>query len=354
MSYINFKGTVKKINLKSAEETEITISIPASELDGQYNTLQAMLELKVIGGLDSQIVTYKVLKNAKTGKPLTKYTVDGNGVVSATEPEGEQLSMDLGLPPEKVEVKADPEQIDLEIIQDFILSGLAPNFNDMDYDFLEITERLTSGDSYLKIATDVGMGVGVFVVMVEEYRKRVAPMAAKWDEWRKGQEPTTPTASEPAAADGNQSEVDEETKQDGGEESAYDARMEPDWLDGEGQSSGEPAEGQGEPSADGKTGEVVEEGSEERQDSEGAGTPEDVSKDDLEAFILTNRPVYDDIEIDGTPILFPELLQERLELKKTWKEIAEEKEVSPSVLSAKWGAYKKRVARKMKGDGGAA
>ncbi|MGG4207014.1 hypothetical protein ABEW60_21960 [Paenibacillus jamilae] len=28
------------------EETEITISIPASELDGQYNTLQSMLELK--------------------------------------------------------------------------------------------------------------------------------------------------------------------------------------------------------------------------------------------------------------------------------------------------------------------
>ncbi|WP_339314618.1 hypothetical protein [Paenibacillus sp. FSL R10-2734] len=80
-----------------------------------------------------------------------------------------------------------------------------------------------------------------------------------------------------------------------------------------------------------------------------------MSKDELEAFILANRPIYDDIEINGTPILFSELLQERLEQNKTWKEIAQEKEVSPSVLSAKWGAYKKWVERKMmKGDGGAA
>lgn len=82
---------------------------------------------------------------------------------------------------------------------------------------------------------------------------------------------------------------------------------------------------------------VGEEKQGEGQNPEGTNAPEEVSKDALEAFILTNRPIYDDIEIDGTPILFPELLQERLELNKTWKEIAQEKEVSPSVLSAKWG-----------------
>ncbi|MEK4853857.1 hypothetical protein NST04_28740 [Paenibacillus sp. FSL H7-0756] len=350
MSYINFKGTVKKINLKSAEETEITISIPAAELDGQYNTLQSMLELKVIGGLDSQIVTYKVLKNAKTGKPLTKYTVDGSGVVSAAEPEGEQLSMDLGLPAEQIEVKADPEQIDLGVIQDFILSGLAPRFDDMDYDFHEITERLVSGDTYLKIAADIGMGVGVFVVMVDDYRKRVAPMAAKWNEWRKGQAPVAPPTVEPAAEDADQTEGETESEQSGGE--GDNAELEPKQPDGDGQSgSSDPEEAKGTPVADGQTGG----GTGEEPDATETSPGEEVSKDDLEAFILTNRPVYDDIEINGTPILFPELLQERLEKNKTWKEIAQEKEVSASVLSAKWGAYKKRVERKMmKGDGGAA
>jgi hypothetical protein len=337
MSYINFKGTVKKINLKSAEETEITISIPASELDGQYNTLQSMLELKVIGGLDSQIVTYKVLKNAKTGKPITKYTVDNGGVVSVAGPEGEQLSMDLGIPPEKVEVKADPEQIDLEIIQEFILSGLAPRFDDMDYDFLEITERLANGDTYLKIAADVGMGVGVFVVMVDEYRKRVAPMAAKWDEWRKGQA-TAESAAAESAAEPNVEQAGAETdKQSGdeGEDPDGDAesrdREEDDIADMDNSSNEEVSgENQNDGTADGPSGEA------------------EVSKEALEAFILETRPIFEDISLD-----FPTLLQQRREEGKTWMQIATSIGLTSGQLTTKWSAYKKKVAKQMK-NGGAA
>ncbi|MCP3808451.1 hypothetical protein NLX78_14525 [Paenibacillus sp. Lou8.1] len=325
MSYINFKGTVKKINLKSSEETEITISIPASELDGQYNTLQSMLELKVIGGLDSQIVTYKVLKNARTGKPITKYTVDDGGVVSVAKPEGEQLSMDLGLPPEKVEVKADPEQIDLEVIQDFILSGLAPRFDDMQYDFVEITERLADGDTYLKIAADIGMGVGVFVVMVDEYRKRVAPMAAKWDEWRKGQVDTVPPKDE-EPVNGQQ----EEQQNDDQQEEQEGANTDPSEQTGENESKDDnkPEDDQN-PATD--------------TDSEPV-----VDKEELEEYILKVRPNFDDIPVD-----FPTLLQQRREEGKTWMQIAKSIGLTSGQITTKWTAYKKMVAKQMK-NGGAA
>ncbi|MCV9949282.1 hypothetical protein [Paenibacillus polymyxa] len=323
MSYINFKGTVKKINLKSSEETEITISIPASELDGQYNTLQSMLELKVIGGLDSQIVTYKVLKNARTGKPITKYTVDDGGVVSVAKPEGEQLSMDLGLPPEKVEVKADPEQIDLEIIQDFILSGLAPRFDDMQYDFLEITERLAGGDTYLKIAADIGMGVGVFVVMVDEYRKRVAPMAAKWDEWRKGQANTVPPK------DGGPVNSQEEEQQND------------DHLEEQEGANTDPSEqiGENESKDDNKT----EDDSNPAVDTDSETT---VDKEELEEYILEVRPTFDDIPVD-----FPTLLQQRREEGKTWMQIAKSIGLTSGQITTKWTAYKKMVAKQMKNGG---
>ncbi|MGZ0042086.1 hypothetical protein [Paenibacillus ottowii] len=325
MSYINFKGTVKKINLKSSEETEITISIPASELDGQYNTLQGMLELKVIGGLDSQIVTYKVLKNARTGKPITKYTVDDGGVVSVAKPEGEQLSMDLGLPPEKVEVKADPEQIDLEVIQDFILSGLAPRFDDMQYDFLEITERLADGDTYLKIAADVGMGVGVFVVMVDEYRKRVAPMAAKWDEWRQGQVNTVPP-KEVEPVDGQQEDQQNDDQQEDQDETntfSFEQSGE-----NESDDSGKPEDG---PNAAIDT------------DSDPI-----VDKEELEEYILKARPTFEDIPVD-----FPTLLQLRREEGKTWMQIATSIGLTSGQLTTKWSAYKKKAAKQMK-NGGAA
>lgn len=158
-------------------------------------------------------------------------------------------------------------------------------------------------------------------------------------------------------SDNEHAEGPPEGQQDGAEdepdhaEGDQDESLEPEWLNGEGNGNG--AEGEDDGAAPGEN--TGDENLGEEQDTEGSGTLEEVSKEALESFILTNRPVYDDIEIDGTPILFPELLQQRLEQKKTWKEIAQEKEVSPSVLSAKWGAYKKRVERKMmKGGGGAA
>ncbi|MDN4078173.1 hypothetical protein QYF52_09515 [Paenibacillus polymyxa] len=325
MSYINFKGTVKKINLKSSEETEITISIPASELDGQYNTLQSMLELKVIGGLDSQIVTYKVLKNARTGKPITKYTVDDGGVVSVAKPEGEQLSMDLGLPPEKVEVKADPEQIDLEVIQDFILSGLAPQFDDMQYDFLGITERLAGGDTYLKIAADIGMGVGVFVVMVDEYRKRIAPMAAKWDKWRKGQVNAVPPKDEEPV----NSQQEEQQNDD-----------QPEEQEGANTDSSEQA-GESESKDDNKP-----------EDDSTPDTDTDsepvINNEELEEYILKVRPNFDDIPLD-----FPTLLHQRRKEGKTWMQIAKSIGLTSGQITTKWTAYKKMVAKQMK-NGGAA
>ncbi|GGF82926.1 hypothetical protein GCM10010912_30040 [Paenibacillus albidus] len=358
MSYINFKGTVKKINLKSAEETEITISIPASELDGQYNTLQSMLELKVIGGLDSQIVTYKVLKNAKTGKPITKYTVDGSGVVSTAEPEGEQLSLDLGLPAEKVEVKADPEQIDLEIIQEFILSGLAPRFDDIDYDFHEITERLASGDTYLKIAADIGMGVGVFVVMVDEYRKRVAPMAAKWNEWREGQGQPAPAAAEPTAeTEGDQPAAEKETEQDEDEKSDGNADLEPEWLQGDGQV---PPADQSEQESRGAEGDGSSDSGEAGDGEEADGTDAveanegEVSKEELDAFILADRPIFPEVEYDGQPVPFPDLLEKRLKENKVWREIANENGMTSGQLSSRYSVYRKLAEKKMKGGGGAA
>lgn len=340
MSYINFKGVVKKINLKSAEETEITISIPAEELDGQYNTLQSMLELKVIGGLDSQIITYKVMKNALTGKPLTKYVVDNTGLVSVAQPDGEQLSMDLGLPAEKVEIKAEPVQIDLEVIQEFILSGLAPSFNDLDHDFLEITQRLSEGETYLKLAAEADMGVGVFVVMVDEYRRRVAPMAASWDEWRNGKVKSEPVVKK-EAVDVVSSDVEnpDEVGTEGGSEAAGGS----DETEGN-----DTQEGGSDIETGGDTGK---EDSTDPADPAGA---DESSKEELDAFILASRPIFPEVEYEGQPIPFPDLLEKRLKEDKTWREIANERGMTSGQLSARWSAYRKLATKKKNEGGGAA
>ncbi|WP_019420161.1 hypothetical protein [Paenibacillus sp. OSY-SE] len=91
------------------------------------------------------------------------------------------------------------------------------------------------------------------------------------------------------------------------------------------------------------------ENAEEQGTEDAANTASaEVDKEALEQFILEQRPVFDEIPID-----FPALLEKRLNLNKTWREIANEAGMTSGQLSSKWSAYKKRAAEKMK-DGGAA
>jgi hypothetical protein len=53
---------------------------------------------------------------------------------------------------------------------------MAPNYEDLNHDFNEIRGRLSEDDTYLKLVGEEEMGVGIFVMIVDECRKRVAPL----------------------------------------------------------------------------------------------------------------------------------------------------------------------------------
>ena len=67
-----------------------------------------------------------------------------------------------------------------EIIDAFIISGLAPNFEGMPNKLPDIVKRRLEGESYLKLANELSMSSGQIIEVIDEYRKRVAPLAIKW------------------------------------------------------------------------------------------------------------------------------------------------------------------------------
>ena len=71
-----------------------------------------------------------------------------------------------------------------EIIDAFIISGLAPNFEGMPNKLPDIVKRRLEGESYLKLANELSMSSGQIIEVIDEYRKRVAPLAIKWQEWK--------------------------------------------------------------------------------------------------------------------------------------------------------------------------
>lgn len=339
MAYINFKPTVKAVNLKSDGDIEIKILVPGHEMRGRIEMLHEMIGEKVEAEFASTVVSYNVQINARTSKPVTQYRVDDTGVVHEVKPEGEQVEMELGFPPEKLKIEDKPNSIELQIIVDFILESLAPEYEDLLYDFHIIHDRLSKGETYSRIATDLGISSGKLAEMVEEYRRRVAPLAAKWNEWREGNEPSTSLITEPSTepeqveANPDQEAVSEDQPENAAGTMNLQDEL-PDWMQQSMQDE------QSEQSNSQSNDNVIPDAADIKLS--------EIDREELEQFILTHKPMYPDIEFN-----YPDLLEKR-HTGKSWLDIAKELQVNSSKLKNSWVLYKKRAARQMIDTNGAA
>ncbi|MCQ6301866.1 2-methylcitrate dehydratase [Bacillus cereus] len=194
MAYIEFKPVLKKVNLKPDGKKEIVLEVTDSSLQGKLDSLSEMIDAKVFVSLESMQVNFNVTINAKTNEPVTQYEVDEKGIVQEVKSTFEQIEADFDMPEEKIQTREEKEQADREIIDAFIISGLAPNFEGMPNKLPDIVKRRLEGESYLKLANELSMSSGQIIEVIDEYRKRVAPLAIKWHEWKEQQpEPTEET-----------------------------------------------------------------------------------------------------------------------------------------------------------------
>lgn len=155
-----------------------------------------MIDAKVFVSLESMQVNFNVTINAKTNEPVTQYEVDEKGMVQEVKSTFEQIEADLDMPEEKIQTREEKNKY-REIIDAFIISGLAPNFEGMPNKLPDIVKRRLEGESYLKLANELSMSSGQIIEVIDEYRKRVAPLAIKWHEWKEQQpEPAEETKGE--------------------------------------------------------------------------------------------------------------------------------------------------------------
>lgn len=187
MSYIEFKPTLKKVNLKPDGKKEIVLEVTDSSLKGKLDALSDLIDTKVLIALESMQVSFNVTINTKTNEPIQQYEVDNQGSVNEIKPSFEQLEADFDIPEEKIQTREEKEQADREIVDEFIISGLAPSFDGMPNKMPEIVKRRLEGESYLKLANEFDMSSGQIIEVVDEYRTRVAPLAIKWHEWKEKQ-----------------------------------------------------------------------------------------------------------------------------------------------------------------------
>ncbi|MDH6351897.1 hypothetical protein [Brevibacillus sp. 1238] len=339
MSYMEFKPLVKKVNLKPKGIVEIVLETSITDLQGKIDPLSSMIDRRAEASLDSLVVNYNVAINTKTNKPVVNYKVDDSGVVHEVKPEGEQIEAELGLPKEKILTKEEQEEAERSVIDDFIREGFAPQFDDLPYDFQSIISRKLSGETYMKIASELDMSSGKIVELVDEYRSRVAPMALKWDEWRKGKD--KPKAANEKKEDKPAEQADANTENKNSDSPDDVAASKAD--QGETEGSTHDPEQQGQDASGVSENDADDHGAEKQEDAAAA-----IDKETLEAFILSGQaPVFEEIEYD-----FPALLARR-KAGETWLKIAPTIGTSSTKLQAAWSRYKKLVTDHMaKQNGG--
>ncbi|UAT29959.1 2-methylcitrate dehydratase [Bacillus badius] len=205
MAYIDFKALVKKVNLKPKGVKEIVLEVNGSGLDGKLDKLSEMIDQNVEIQLESLTVMFNVAIDINTNEPIKRYTVDQKGVVSELKEAGKQMEADLGLPIEK-RTKEEEKQMDRDQVDQFILEGLAPNYDDLPKDFSSYVKRRLEGESYSKMATELEISSGKIVDMMDDYRKRIAPLAQAWWDWKQGE----PGAEKDEEAKPNETRQDNE------------------------------------------------------------------------------------------------------------------------------------------------
>ncbi|MCY7470505.1 hypothetical protein MCZ05_13830 [Bacillus safensis] len=189
MSFVNFDGSVKKVNHKPKGVTELVLEISTKDLGNSIQNLAEMIDNDVCVEIESDVVRYNVQINAHTERPIVNYQVDQSGVVhiAEPEPEPEQLEAELGLPVEKPQIEEKPMEIKREVVDQFIQEGMAPEQEGFPENMTDIVKRRIEGESYRKLASELEMSSGAIVDLINDYRATVAPLAEKWWDWKEDQ-----------------------------------------------------------------------------------------------------------------------------------------------------------------------
>lgn len=187
LPYIDFRAHLKKVNLKPKGVKEIVLEVSDSCLDGKLDELSRMIDQKVEIEFDSTVVSYNVTMDISTNQPTTQYHVDSTGSVKEVKIGQEQLEADLGVARNKPRTKEEEKEIDREVINKFILEGLAPEDDEFPKDFVNIVKRRLEGESFSKLAGELDISSGTIVILIEQYLSKVAPLAQTWWDWKQSQ-----------------------------------------------------------------------------------------------------------------------------------------------------------------------
>ena len=176
---LEFKPTIKSINIASEDLTKITLEVKNGSLDGKYDTLRKLSGKTVLIAVLPEEYSYIQDYDNSTNKPITEWIINQDGTAEIRRTEQTQLDVDgQG----NIDIRKVERKVSKEIIDEYIRNAttlekpLNSNINPRD-----VILSLADGEEFSEIADRYEMSDSSLLTEIEKARQYYAPFADYWN-----------------------------------------------------------------------------------------------------------------------------------------------------------------------------
>nr|WP_216682509.1 hypothetical protein [Enterococcus innesii] len=197
---LEFRPTIKSINIASEDLTKITLEVKNRSLDGKYDDLRRFSGKTVNLTIIPEYYRYSIPFDKSTNAPTQEYVVNNDGTIDFVKKEQTQLDVD---DQGNIDIENRPFEVTKEIVDEFIRAAKSLEFPG-NINPRSVLIRIEDGEAIEEIAEDYEMSALTVLNELEKAREYYAPYAAAWD--KKRNEVVFQETKEEAEDEGNESE----------------------------------------------------------------------------------------------------------------------------------------------------
>lgn len=179
---LEFKPTIKSINIANEDLTKITLEIKNNSLDGKYDDLRKLSGKTVVISILPDSYSYTQQVDRSTNMPVTEWIVNQDGTTEIRKTEQTQLDVDgQG----NIDIQETVRKVDKDLVDEYIMAAntleLPGNVNINPRD---VIDRLQCGEDIGEIADSYEMSDSALLNDLEKARQYFAPFADFWNQHR--------------------------------------------------------------------------------------------------------------------------------------------------------------------------
>lgn len=179
---LEFKPTIKSINIANEDLTKITLEIKNNSLDGKYDDLRKLSGKTVVISILPDSYSYTQQIDRSTNTPVMEWIVNQDGTTEIIKTEQTQLDVDgQG----NIDIQEIQKKVDKGLIDEFIMTANVLKLPANIYiNPRDVLSRLKNGEDLGEIADDYEMSDSTLLNDLEAARQYFAPFADFWDQHR--------------------------------------------------------------------------------------------------------------------------------------------------------------------------